>query len=193
MLKYMPTLIIPIGFSGSGKTTYYKQHYKPDNSIYISKDQLRIKFCHDINDQSQNKKVAIVASQMLTKAIEQNIDSDVTIYYDNINLGILPTVKKYLELYPRLKIKIIFFMDTLDPQLRIKRIQRDLKNKIIRSNTVDIIAENYENEIRLFNKNLNSIINYYREIDPNDDIILTNRLTVAKFQNNKSFTLHHLN
>ena len=40
----MSLLIIPIGFSGSGKTTYYnsiKPKYK--NLYYISKDLLRLK------------------------------------------------------------------------------------------------------------------------------------------------------
>ena len=32
----MPLLIVPIGFSGSGKTTYYKRNYDPNKTIYIS-------------------------------------------------------------------------------------------------------------------------------------------------------------
>ena len=182
----MPTLIVPIGFSGSGKTTYYNRYYT-ENSIYISKDNLRIQYLHDVNDQSQNKRIAIMSNQLLIKTIENNIASDVCIYYDNINVGILSTIKKLMRDYPSLNVKIVLFMDSLKPQLRIQRIQNDLNNGVVRANTVDVIAENYENEIKMFKSNYNSVLRYYSQVEDPDII---ERLKVVKFQNNKPFTLY---
>jgi len=179
----MPTLIIPIGFSGSGKTTYYKRHCNKNKTIYISKDKLRIKYCNDINDQSQNKRIAIISNKLLVEANENNIYNDnITIYYDNTNIDILPTVKKYLRKYPELKIKIILFMDTFKPRLRIMRIQKDLDNGVIRADTIDRINQNYEDEIKQFKNNLNSIIKYYNILKNNNMI---KRLKICKLQNGK--------
>ena len=185
----MPLLIVPIGFSGSGKTTYYKRNCDPNKTIYISKDNLRIKYCHDINDQSQNKKIAILSNKILLKTIEDNIYNDeIIIYYDNINIGIFSTIKKYLNDYPTLKVKILLFMDTLKPQLRMKRIQKDLDNGVVRANTIELIAENYENEIKQFNSNIKSIIKYYSMLEDGNDII--ERLKVVKLQDGKVLTLY---
>ena len=183
----MPTLIIPIGFSGAGKTRYFKKkYYNSTKAIYISKDVLRIKMCGDINDQSQNKKIAIISGQLLLKTIEEHLNDNINIYYDNINLNILSTVKKYLRDYPTLKVKMILFMDSLNPQLRIQRVQNDLNHGINRANTTMVINDN---EIDLFNKNVNNIMKFYKTSNEKDII---DRLTIIKLENNKTSTLYRI-
>lgn len=184
----MLELIIPIGFSGSGKTTYYHRRFNQNNSIYLSKDNLRIQYCGDINDQSRNKFIAIRSAKILTDTIEQNLNSDLKIYYDNINLNMLYTIKKYLHDYPTLRIKVIFFMDSKNPTLRVQRIQQDIQNNVVRANTIDYVKENGDNEIVLFEKEMNKIIKYYYLLTDDN---LINRLTISRFQNNKTFNLNH--
>jgi hypothetical protein len=77
-------------------------------------------------------------------------------------------------------------MDSLNPQLRIQRIQNDLNHGINRANTITVINDN---EINLFNKNINSIIKFYKTSDEED---ILNRLIITKFENNKSSTLYRI-
>jgi len=190
----MIILNIPIGFSGSGKTTYYLSNYDQDSSIYISKDSLRREICGNVNDQSQNKRIAILASKQLTKAIENCVakeslegDQDINIYYDNINLGILSTIKKYLNDYPTLMIKVLLFADSLNPRLRSKRVNQDIKSGADRANTGDIIRENAQNEIREYKRNKYSIIAYRRSLCGSE---MAQRLSIFEIRGGQAYALN---
>ena len=158
----MSLLIIPIGFSGSGKTTYYnsiKTKYK--NLYYISKDLLRLKLSKiknpqkAISDQSNNKTVAFIANKMLWNALKNEFPH---IYYDCMNINIY-YIQKILKNFEDISIKIILFMDSLNPELRKLRIEKDLKNGKIRADTLNIINND---EIKKFNNTYNQVMKFLK-------------------------------
>ena len=175
--QFTSTLIVPVGFSGSGKTTYYNILQQKYGDIYrISMDDLRIKFNQKkfntlqeaINDQSSNRTVAMVANKMMWTALKKGYEY---IYLDSMNIKIKSTLLKVLSTYKDVVIKIIFFTDSLKPELRRKRVAEDIENGEVRADTTEIISDE---EINLFNKACNELLN----LSPNKNVEFYKRTKV---------------
>lgn len=125
----MAKLIVSIGISGSGKTTFGN---KLENTTVICPDDIRKELTGDISDQSKNVEVWRIAYDRLRKSLENGED----VYFSattltSKNLKALLNVAEYLK--P--EITIYAFEDSRDWKLCEKRVKEDLKNGVERSNT----------------------------------------------------------
>ncbi len=125
------TLIITVGISGSGKTTYVQKNY-PKHTI-VSTDSLREQFTGDINDQSVNKRVFQESYRILKEKIANgNVVFDAT----NVELNYLDELIS--EITPT-KIRFLVFDTPLETCK--KRIKADLAAGKNRSNVPEYVIE----------------------------------------------------
>lgn len=79
-MNQSPTLVIPVGVAGSGKSTYYQQHYP--TFTQVSADTWRYKINnHKQPDNNTEEKVWQETGRQLAQAIKQRNN----IFYDNTN------------------------------------------------------------------------------------------------------------
>lgn len=106
-----PKLIMLIGLSGSGKSTFakkYKEDYKDMNFIIHSSDELRKELYNDINNQDNNNELF----KILHSRIKQDLSNGNSVIYDATNLSykkrksFLDTIKTDCE-----KIAIVIYKD----------------------------------------------------------------------------------
>jgi len=62
-------VILPIGTSGSGKSTFIKS-LPQENLVVISPDEMRVEFTGDINDKSKDKEIYIEAAKRAIEAVK---------------------------------------------------------------------------------------------------------------------------
>ena len=131
----MTKLIVSIGISGSGKTTFGN---KLENITVICPDDIRKELTGDISDQSRNVEVWRIAYDRLRKSLESGED----VYFSATTLT-SKNLKALLDVVEYLKpeITIYAFEDSRDWKLCEKRVKEDLKNGVERSNT-DIKIDN---------------------------------------------------
>ncbi len=78
-----PKLIMMIGLSGSGKSTYATQLAKEEDAIILSSDSIREELYNDVNDQRHNQHVF----QVLNNRVEQFLSAGTNVIYDATNLN----------------------------------------------------------------------------------------------------------
>ena len=76
-----PDVILPIGTSGSGKSTFIKSLPK-ENLVVIEPDVMRVEFTGDINNKSKDKEIYIEAANRAIAAIKQGKQ----VVFDTTNL-----------------------------------------------------------------------------------------------------------
>lgn len=133
----MTNLFITIGCSGAGKSTWIKRHATPAGwSTIISPDEERRKLS-SVNDQTVSSRAFENCYKQLfhlpitTKDVYFDATSLKTEYISSIVGAVNPRLKKDL------KVILVLFEDSRNPDLCISRIHNDIKNKVDRSNTPD--------------------------------------------------------
>lgn len=136
----MTNLFITIGCSGAGKSTWIKRHAIPTAfSIIISPDKERRKLS-SVNDQTvsgrafENCYDRLFHLPITTKDVYFDATSLKTEYISSIVGAVNPQLKK------NLKVILVLFEDSRNPDLCISRIHEDVKNKVDRSNTPDDVV-----------------------------------------------------
>lgn len=76
----MPTLYLPIGVAGSGKSTYYKHHYP--NTVYISADKVRASINNNEMPQAETEDQVW---RQVQKQYHDALIKQQNVYYDNTN------------------------------------------------------------------------------------------------------------
>ena len=124
------SVIVTIGISGAGKSTYYYKNYK-DTHTLLEPDLIRKEF-GDINDMSRNYEVF----KVVYKRLEKFLKEEKNVYYSATNLhiksikSIVGITKKYDS-----DITFVIFKDSYDWKLCLNRVRTDLKNGVDRSNS----------------------------------------------------------
>ena len=135
----MTKLYITIGCSGAGKSTWIKKNATPGWSITISPDEERRKLS-SVNDQT-------VSGHAFENCYDQLFHlspRDAEVYFDATSLkteyisSIVGAVNPQLK--KNLKVTLVLFEDSRNPDLCISRIHEDIKNKVDRSNTPDDVV-----------------------------------------------------
>ena len=126
------TLVITIGISGSGKSTYVKNHFAKE--YIVSTDAIRLQLTGDINNQSENEKVFRKAFDTLKAKLPQ---ADVVFDATNVELQYLDQLIS--EIDPK-KIKFLVFDTTLE--VCKTRVKKDIANGKIRAAVPDEVIEN---------------------------------------------------
>ena len=136
----MTNLFITIGCSGAGKSTWIKEHATPGWATIISPDEERRKLS-SVNDQTVSGRAF---ENCYDRLFHLSPRDGAEVYFDATSLkteyissivgAINPQLKKGLRVF------LILFEDSRNPDLCISRIHEDVKNKVDRSNTPDDVV-----------------------------------------------------
>lgn len=139
-----PDVILPIGTSGSGKSTFIKS-LPQENLVVIEPDAMRVEFTGDMNDKSKDKEIYIEAAKRAVKAIKQGKQ----VVFDTTNLTKekrLPFIEAIKKEIPNANIQ--YKLMPLNPELAKKRIKADIEKQIdtfeIRLDKPRFNPDNYE-------------------------------------------------
>jgi predicted kinase len=130
-------LILPAGISGSGKDFLagQLQYFCPQLDLkIICMDDIRLRLCKNISDQSRNDEVFKLSQKYTLKSLSlcRNV------YYNATNLGLsslIKTCETYKERFSDLQAYIIYLTVSNTPQICLDRIKKDLSLGIVRADT----------------------------------------------------------
>jgi predicted kinase len=142
--KTKPDVILPIGTSGSGKSTFIKSLPQKD-LVVIEPDAMRVEFTGDINNKSKDKEIYEEAAKRAVKAIKQGKQ----VVFDTTNLTKdkrLPFIEAIKKEIPNANIQ--YKLMELNPELAKQRIKAQIARGENRANvpdsTIDRHAESYK-------------------------------------------------
>lgn len=150
----MPSLILLLGISGSGKSTWIKNNKsKWKNTVVISPDEIRRELTGSINDQSKNSDVF----QFVKLLTIDNLKRGKNVVLDATNIDTIyrtPFVDDVSDKVEFKKIALVFYVFREEAK---QRIRKDIENGIDRANVpVEIIDSQY-------NRYMESLINLPKE------------------------------
>lgn len=138
-------IILPIGTSGSGKSTWIKSVNKNNEFVVISPDEMRIEFTGDINDKSKDDEIYEAVKERAINAVNEGK----RIIIDSTNLRKdrrRPFINAVKEALPTANIK--YKLMPLNPELAKQRIKADIAAGIERADvsdaTIDRHADTYK-------------------------------------------------
>ena len=150
----MQNIILPIGTSGSEKSTWIKSFIKNTNEyIVISPDEMRIEFTGNINDKSKDDLIYEIINIIVPNIIWKQKKS---VIIDATNLQKERRrnfINKMNFLFPNICIKYKLF--ELNPELAKSRIKNDIESGIKRANVSDATIERHA---LLYKEMLNDIL-----------------------------------
>jgi len=142
--KSKPDVILPIGTSGSGKSTFIKS-LPQENLVVIEPDSMRVEFTGNMNDKSKDKEIYEEAAKRAIAAIKQGKQ----VVFDTTNLTKdkrLPFIEAIKKAIPTANIQ--YKLMELNPELAKQRIKADIaagKNRAnVPDSTIDRHAESYK-------------------------------------------------
>ena len=130
-------LILPIGISGSGKSTWISSLDKNKYTI-ISPDEIRKELTGDVSDNSRNIEIFKIVDDRILEALKKG--DKVILDATNLNTTFRRLMITNLKsLYPILDIR--YKLLDVDPEIAKQRIANDISNKVDRSKTPDEIID----------------------------------------------------
>jgi len=136
-----PCVIVTVGISGSGKSTWVKQFLETHQDWkVICPDQIRKELTGSISDQSKNHEVWNLAFERLDKyTCEQK-----NILFDSTCTN-LDTVKRLIRNTEQQGTKIYFKIFNCTKAEAYSRVTKDISNKVDRSNVpIEAINRQYD-------------------------------------------------
>lgn len=167
-----PSIIVPIGISGSGKSTYVNELREKlgDKLVVISPDEIRVELSGDINDQSKNAKVFEIAKERIIKVIKEGK----VVYFDATNVDTVLRNKYFAKIYNELAdqgINIDLYYKVFEANIdeSDKRIREQIEKGENRANiTRDILEKQYNKYV----ETVNVLNKYEKEIKEPYDFTL---------------------
>lgn len=133
-----PKLILPIGISGSGKSTWIKSQTDP-NTVVVCPDDIRRELTGNISDQSRNGEVWSTTFDRVVQALNagKNVILDATNVKSRDRRGLMNHLKvnvyKPFEAYAK-----IF---DVNPDVAKQRVKKDIEGGVDRSNVPDFAID----------------------------------------------------
>jgi len=181
-------VILPIGTSGSGKSTFIKS-LPQENLVIIEPDAMRVEFTGDMNDKSKDKEIYIEAANRAIQAVKQGKQ----VVFDTTNLTKdkrTPFIEAIKKALPNANIQ--YKLMELNPELAKQRIKADIaagKNRAnVPDSTIDRHAESYKQMLEdiksenISNYDLNQSTEIKPKIDSSKKIENLKRGDIINFQ-----------
>lgn len=141
----IPKVILPIGTSGSGKSTWIESININNQYEIIEPDSMRVEFTGDMNNKSKDKEIYIEAANRAVRALKEGK----SVMFDTTNLTKdkrLPFVEAIKKELPNANIQ--YKTLPLNPELAKARIKAQIERGENRANvsdaTIDRHAESYK-------------------------------------------------
>jgi len=156
----MENLIITVGASGSGKSTYCKTYSLDNKCLIISTDEKRKELTGNVSSQSMNQEVFESCYKVLRETEEETVIFDSTALSWEYVSRIIDKAKQ--NKMPPKNIEIDMFETSNDFDECLKRVKTDIANNVDRSNVPeDVIRKQVDN----YKKMLTSMGDFLRNID----------------------------
>ena len=130
----MLELNVGIGISGAGKSTFFSSF---DNYKIICPDEIRKKFCKNVNDQSRNAEVFAIAFHELENGLRNRLN----IVFDATNLS-CASLNKILHIFNNVKgekvLHLYLFEISRKPEICKERCRIDIESKVDRADTASV-------------------------------------------------------
>ncbi len=147
-------LILPIGISGSGKSTWIdKIKNQRQDVVIVSPDEIRKELTGDISDQSKNKEVWEIAKQRVIDAL----NADKLVILDATNVNTEERLKFISAVFDKTGRKDLFYkIFESNPKVSKERIKADIQKGKERSKVPDEVIDRqyslYEKSVSFINK-----------------------------------------
>ena len=162
-VKNNADVILPIGTSGSGKSTWVKSINSDNEFEVISPDAMRVEFTGDMNDKSKDEEIYKEAASRTIQAIKNGKK----VIFDTTNLTKekrRPFIKAIKEAIPGANIQ--YKLMPLDAELAKQRIKADIEAGVNRAN---VSEETIDRHAKLYKQMLKDItsedISVYEDMD----------------------------
>ena len=181
--NYKPILILPIGISGSGKSTWINSLINKDTYTVVSPDEIRKELTGSIHDQSKNMEVF----QLANKRMFEELRKETPVILDATNLNTeyrRKMLNEVLDKYPNTQ--IYYKLLNSNPIISKQRIAKDLEIGKDRSATPDeIIDKQYDSYLQTIQdlkeepiSDFDTSINSYQQLEtlkvisnPNNEVM----------------------
>jgi predicted kinase len=129
-----PKLILPVGISGSGKSTWIKSQTNP-NTVVVSPDDIRRELSGNVSDQTQNAKVWALAFKRTADAL--NAGKNVILDATNIKSSERKNLMNYMKVHVDKRFEGVAKIFDVDPAVAKQRVKKDIEAGVDRSNVPD--------------------------------------------------------
>jgi len=144
-------VLMPIGTSGSGKSTWIKSLPNLDNYVIISLDEMRVEFTGDMNNKSKDDEIYQEAAKRAIKVIKQGKK----VIFDTTNLKKDRRTAFTDTIYSEIpNAEIAYKLMPLNAELAKQRIKADIKNG---KNRANVSPETIDRHATLYHKMLEDI------------------------------------
>ncbi len=129
-----PKLILPIGISGSGKSTWIKANAN-SNTVIVCPDDIRRELTGDVSDQTKNNEVWSAAYNKIATTL--NTGKDVILDATNVKSGDRKRLLSYLSDNVDKPFEVVAKIFDVDPEVAKQRVKKDIEAGVDRSNVPD--------------------------------------------------------
>lgn len=144
-----PKLILPVGISGSGKSTWIRAN-TDTNTIVVCPDDIRRELTGSISDQSKNAEVFPLAFKRTADAL--NAGKSVIFDATNVTSKSRQALRDYMKVHVDRPFEGVAKIFDVDPQIAKQRVKKDVESGVDRSNVPDYaIDRQYQNFINDMN------------------------------------------
>jgi predicted kinase len=132
-----PAVVLPIGISGSGKSTWIKSLPEGDYTI-VSPDEIRKELTGSISDQSRNAEVFLQVDNRINEAISngEQVILDATNLNTKLRRQFIDSLRKNFP-----EVDVYYKLFPADPVISKQRIKKDLDNQVDRSAVPDDVID----------------------------------------------------
>jgi len=138
-------LVITVGISGCGKSTWLK-----DKSPVVETDDIRKELLGDVSDISQEAPIFDTARKRIAKLFKTHD----TVYFGATNVETkhrVPFLESIKDICKHEFVIDVIIFDC-DPKVSKKRVKRDLKKGLDRADSLNIIKEQYNQYLKALKK-----------------------------------------
>ena len=141
----MKTLVVTMGITGSGKSTWLKvQKNIEPNVPVVETDDLRVELLGDVDDITQEKLIFDTAAKRISELFNTHdkVLFGATLVDSRHRLSFLQSIKDICTLnFHNIGINMVIF--PCDPKVSKERITRDLKAGVKRADSIQFIDEQF--------------------------------------------------
>lgn len=132
-----PAVILPIGISGSGKSTWIKSLPEGEYTI-VSPDEIRKELTGSISDQTRNAEVFLQVDNRINEAISngEQVILDATNLNTKLRRQFIDSLRKNFP-----EVDVFYKLFPADPELSKQRIKKDLDNQVDRAAVPDDVID----------------------------------------------------